>query len=81
VVSRQTGIFASGSLDLDSSARSFAIIQFRDAAIRENILEEANVNAQTAIEEFLKLVEPENMRIEVVTLPPDPSSPFPETCI
>ena len=81
VVSRQTGIFAQDSLDLDSSARSFAVIQFRDAALSENILEEANLNAKTAIEEFLKLVEPENMRIEVVTMPPDPNAPFPETCV
>lgn len=80
VVSRQTGIFARNTPDLDSSARSYALTQFRDAALSENILDEANARTKEVLEGFLTLISPENMRIDVVTIPPDPNVPFPQTC-
>jgi len=79
VVTRNTGVFAQPSTELESSARRFAIHQYRDMALEDRILEEAQQQSVEVVEEFLATVS-ENVIPVVETDPIDPTVVYPETC-
>ena len=80
VVSQDTGLFAAPSPNLDSESRRYAVAQFRDMSLEEGILDQAQAQAQSAIQGFLLLVLPEGTEIEIITTPPDQNAPLPESC-
>lgn len=81
-VSRTTGVFASPSPALDSQARRYALNQFRDTAMEEGILREAQQEAENVLREFLVLLnDPEQtLTIQFEFDPIDPNAPLPATC-
>lgn len=81
IASRETGIFAQPAPELDNSARRYAIEQFRVAAMNEDILDQAQAQAATIIREVLTLSTVGGITdVQVVTTPPDPNAPLPESC-
>lgn len=82
VVSRDTGIFARSAPELDSSARRFAVQQFRDAALEQGILDDASDQAGIAIGAFLEALQLQGITtIDISTSPPEQETPFPDTCM
>lgn len=79
VVSQDTGLFAQELPQLSTTARRYALAQFRDNALNEGILDEANRQAQTVLSELLRATAGE-VRVEVLTTPPDAAPSLPETC-
>lgn len=81
VVSRDTGIFNRAAPNLDTEARRFAIAQFlRDAEAR-GVLDEAQEHARIAIEQFLRALQIDGVTaINVISTPPDPNAPLPDSC-
>ncbi len=78
IVSRDTGIFARPAQNLDQEARRFAVHQFRDMALKADILSKAQSNAQTVVQTFVT-----NLGIKHVVInstPPDPNAPLPASC-
>ncbi len=81
VISRETGVFTSGAPELDLEARRFAVRQFRDAALEDNILEMVNEQAAATLTDFLNAFAPaDGQPIRIVTTPPDPLASFPASC-
>ncbi len=79
VVTRSTGLFAQPSIALESSARRFAIQQYRDMALEDGILEEARTQSIQVMEEFLASVVGDAVLVVEVE-PIDPNAPLPATC-
>ncbi|MBZ0281088.1 MAG: DUF4230 domain-containing protein [Anaerolineae bacterium] len=79
IMSQETGIFAEELPNLTTDARRYALEQFRDNAIAEGILNEANLRAQTIISDLLKATEGDRV-VQVLITQPDPNTPLPETC-
>ena len=82
VVERNTGIFGGASPALDNQARAYAIQQFRDQALEESILQEAQGETRTVLEGFMGVLNPpsEAPNIEIFFQAPDPTAILPETC-
>lgn len=81
IASRETGIFAQPAPELDNSARRYAIEQFRQQALNEGILDQAQTQAATIIREVLLLSAAGGIaEVQVLTTPPDLNAPLPETC-
>lgn len=81
IVSRDTGIFAQGSPNLDTEGRRYAVRQFRNSALSEGILVEAQQQTKVVIDEFLNLFLPDRGPQLVVTVAdPDPESLLPASC-
>jgi hypothetical protein len=81
VVSRDTGIFNRAAPNLDTEARRFAVRRFVEDAADQNILDTAREQAQITIAEFLNLVQLEGIEsVSVISQPPDPDSPLPDSC-
>lgn len=78
VVSRETGVFAKPAPNLDVEARRFAVGQFRENAINADIYGEVQRNAQTIVGTFVTNLGVK--KFNVVTTPPDPNAPLPDTC-
>lgn len=78
VISRDTGIFARPAPNLDQEARRFAVSQFRDLALNADIYSEVQTHAKTLVEDFVSSIGVKNAT--VVTTPPDPNSPLPDSC-
>lgn len=81
IVFRETGLFSRNAPDLDSSARSYAVQQFRAAALEANILDEVNHQTQLVIEEFIGLLELGETQVRVLVSEPDSDNPLPDTCL
>lgn len=79
IMSQETGIFAEELPNLGTDARRYALEQFRDNALEEGILNEANLRAQTIVGELLKATS-EDLTVQVLITQPDPNTPLPETC-
>ncbi len=79
VMSQDTGVFAQELPELSSEARRYALSQFRDNALNEGILNEANTQAQTVLTELLRATAGD-VRVEVLTSPPSATPALPETC-
>lgn len=71
VYDRDTGVFAAGDQDLERSARLAAEEIMVDAALQEGLLDEAETNTRTALEEFLGATGFDD--VEVTFDAPDPS--------
>jgi hypothetical protein len=80
VVSRQSGIFASPMRNLESHTRLFALRQYRDLALEDGILDEARIQAETVIREFLGIVSGADLTIQVEFRDSDPDAALPESC-
>ena len=78
VVSRDTGLFARPAPNLDSAARHFAVGQFRDNALRDDIFVQVQTNSQVVITNFVQGLGVK--QVNVVTSPRDPNAPLPESC-
>jgi hypothetical protein len=78
VVSRDTGLFARPAPNLDVSARRYAIGQFRDMALHDDIFAQVQINAQAAITNFVSGLGVK--QVNVLTTPRDPNSPLPDSC-
>jgi hypothetical protein len=81
VVENRTGIFVGASPALNDEARRYSIQQFRQTALEENILQEAQTEAETVMREFMTVLNPEGApTLEFVFATPDPNAVLPETC-
>lgn len=81
VIERDTGLFNRGVADLESTARQYAVDQFKQFALNEGILTTAETQARTAIQQVIGLAESENIRtVEVTFKPADPTAPLPASC-
>ncbi len=81
IVERSSGIFAAPSPVLDTSSRRFAVAQFRDKALEDGILAQAQAEADIVMNEFLTLfMAPSNSQIILTFAAPDPTTLLPETC-
>jgi len=78
VVSRDTGLFARPAPNLDVSARRYAVGQFRDMALHDDIFAQVQTNAQVAITNFVSGLGVR--QVNVLTTPRDPDSPLPDSC-
>lgn len=78
VVSRDTGLFARPAPNLDLSARRYAVGQFRDMALRDDIFAQVQTNAQVAITNFVSGLGVK--QVNVLTTPRDPNGPMPDSC-
>jgi hypothetical protein len=82
VVDRDTGLFTTGSPELDGQARQFAVSEFRDAALEQGILAEVNEQAQINLESFLNSLplDPSLSGFRILTTSPPTNPPLPQTC-
>lgn len=79
VISRDTGLFARPLPSLDTHSRRYALQIFRDQALEDGILEEARVQSELAVQEFIDVL-PGVEGVRVVTEAVDPDAPLPATC-
>lgn len=81
IVERTSGIFAAPSPTLDTSSRRYAVQQFRDKALEDGILTQAQTETETVLSEFLALFTTETSpQIKIEFAPPETAAPLPETC-
>jgi hypothetical protein len=81
VIERDTGLFNRGVVDLESTARQYAVDQFKQFALDEGILTTAETQAQDAIQQVIALAESENIQtVEITFQPADPAAPLPPSC-
>lgn len=83
VISRDTGLFARPSANLDTVSRQFALQQFRENAIEQGILMDAQLQAEASLEQFLSVFAElsDNITdVEVIVGDPDPNAPVPANC-
>jgi hypothetical protein len=78
IVSRETGLFSRPANNLDIEAQRYAVRQFRDMALKEDILSQVQTNSQIVITNFVKNLGVKE--VKVVTTPPDPSVQPPDKC-
>jgi len=78
VVSRDTGLFARPAPNLDQEARRYAVGQFRDMALKDDILAQVQNNSKLAVQNFVLSLGVK--QVNVVTATPDPNAPLPESC-
>ncbi len=75
IISRETGLFARPAANLDQEAKRYAVHQFRDLALKDEIMAEVQKNAQTVIQVFVTNLGVKS--VNVVTATPDPNAPLP----
>lgn len=80
VMERETGIFAPQAANLDSDARRYAIAQFRDQALENGILQEAETEARIVIEQLLLASNPSLQEISIRFAPATANATLPENC-
>lgn len=80
VASRSTGIFARTVAELDTSARRFALHQFRDEALEMGILTTAQERAEEVTVSFIRLFMPNDVNVEVVSAPAPQPPLLADTC-
>lgn len=80
VVSRQSGIFSSPMRNLESSTRLFALRQYRDLALEDGILDEARLQAEKVITEFVGIVSGDDLSIQIQFRDPAADAVLPESC-
>src|SRR5258706_6820591 len=81
VISRDTGIFARPAPNLDHEAQRFAVAQFRDLALNADIYSEVQGHAKIIISDFVTSLSTSGKQsISVLTAPPDPNAPLPDSC-
>lgn len=81
IVSHDTGLFARNAPNMDSEARRFALVHFRDSALEDEILEEANMQTVDILGNLIGMMTGdayEDVQIEAADW--DTESPLPETC-
>jgi hypothetical protein len=78
IVSRDTGLFARPANNLDIEAQRYAVRQFRDMALKEDILSQVQTNSQIVITNFVKNLGVKE--VKVITSPPDPNAQPPDKC-
>lgn len=84
VISQQSAILANYPEDLQIMARRLAIEHFRDQSLEDGIIDNARLQAETSIEEFLRVTTGETYsNIDVIFAPtsPDQMMQYPETCL
>ncbi|MBE0689070.1 MAG: DUF4230 domain-containing protein [Anaerolineae bacterium] len=81
VVERDTGIFAPETLNLDSEARRFAIVQFRDQALESGVLEQAQDEARTVITQIILAINAAIERVEITFEAPGDNVVLPDSCL
>jgi len=79
IVSRDTGIFARPASNLDTEARRYAVEQFRTMALENGILNDVQIQAHEVIQGLTTMVDGVSS-VNVITTPPDPNTPLPDTC-
>lgn len=84
VVSQQSAILANYPEDLQILARRLAIQHFRQQSLEDGIIDNARLQAETSIEEFLRVTTGDtysNIDVIFAPTPPEQSIEFPETCL
>jgi hypothetical protein len=82
VIERDTGLFNRGVIDLESTARQYAVAQFREFALNEGILATAESQARAAIQQVIVLAGLEQVStVEVTFKAADPAAPLPASCL
>ena len=80
VAQRDTGIFAPNTPNLDTTARRFAIVQFRDQALEDGLLQTAQEEARAVISQLMLATNPGIDQVRVNFDLPVPGAPLPESC-
>ena len=82
VAEQNTGVLVGSAPALDDQARRYAIQQFRDQALEEKILEEAQKQAEIVMRDFTGVLNPTSdaPTIQFVFDQPDPNAIPPVTC-
>lgn len=81
VVSRDTGFFANDAPNLDTEARRYAVQQFRNQALEQGVLDDAQAQAQQVITELAAALNPDGaLTVNIIPTAPGLDSPLPETC-
>ncbi|MGB7337432.1 MAG: DUF4230 domain-containing protein [Phototrophicaceae bacterium] len=81
VVRRSTGFFADPMDNLEDELRQRALVYYRDTAIEEGILLDAETDARNTLGELLSiLVNDDTVTITIDFLAPNPDEPFPQSC-
>jgi phosphotransferase system HPr-like phosphotransfer protein len=78
VISRETGVFARPAPNLDQEAKRYAVRQFREMAVKDEILDQVQKNAQSVIQVLVTNLGVKS--VTIVTTPPDPNATLPESC-
>lgn len=81
IAAENTGLFARPASSVDVETRRYAVRQFRTAALENDILGNAQAQAQTAVRAFIELLAlPGLTNLQLTITTPDPNAPLPATC-
>jgi hypothetical protein len=80
VISRDTGFFAQPIPALDEHARRYALVQFRDRAIEDGILRDAQAQAEASVYEMVVALTGDSNQGVRVTSDPTTTPVIPPTC-
>lgn len=80
VISRDTGFFARPIPDLDEQARLYALVQFRDRAIEDGILTDAQAQAEASVRELMMAAVGDDYEEIRVVSDPSTTPIIPPTC-
>ncbi len=80
VISRDTGFFARPIPDLDEQARRYALVQFRDRAIEDGILNDAQAQAEASVYDLMTATVGDQFEEIRVTSDPAVTPVIPPTC-
>lgn len=78
-VERNTAFFAQAMTNLEDDVRQYAVREFRDKAVEEGILEDAKLEAEAVLSEFLGIVS-EDITINLIFEEPILDADFPDSC-
>ncbi|HVO42202.1 MAG TPA: DUF4230 domain-containing protein [Aggregatilineales bacterium] len=80
VVTRDTGVFSRPAPNLDQEARRYAVHQFRDMALKGDILSTVQTNAQNLIRSFVGTLNMPGVQTIQVNSAPGDSNTLPDSC-
>ncbi len=81
VIGERRAIFANYPQDIQILARQAALIDFRDSALEDGILDEARLQSTLVVENFVRAAAGGRFdEVIVSTRPVDPTAPYPESC-
>jgi Protein of unknown function (DUF4230) len=78
-VERNTAFFGQPMTNLEDSVRQFAVREFRDKAIEEGILEDATIEAEAVLSEFLGIVGSDT-EVKLIFEDLIPDAEYPDSC-
>jgi hypothetical protein len=80
VVTRDTGVFSKPAPNLDQEARRYAVQQFRDTAIKNDILSTVDDNSKTLLTGFVTSLNVSGVKTVIITNSAADPNTFPDSC-